>query len=67
MKEMLQSSACFATLLTIGAFATGQAVRRRTGRDAANPLLIAVLLVMAVLFLLDIDCGVYQAGAQPVS
>lgn len=67
MKETLQSSAYFATLLTTGAFAAGQAVRRKTGRDAANPLLIAVLLVMAVLFLLDMDCEAYQAGAQPVS
>ncbi len=67
MKEILQDSAYFATLLTIGAFAAGQAVRRKTGRDIANPLLIAVLLVIAALRLLDIDCAVYQSGAGLVS
>ena len=67
MIDLLQNSSYFAVLLTIGAFAAGQAVRQRTGRDIANPLLIAVLLVIAVLLLLDIDVETYQSGAQLIS
>ena len=67
MIDLLQNSSCFAVLLTIGAFAVGQAVRQRIGRDIANPLLIAVLLVIAVLLLLDIDVETYQSGAQLIS
>ena len=67
MIDLLQNSSYFAVLLTIGAFAVGQAVRRRIDRDIANPLLIAVLLVFAVLLLLAIDDKTYQSGAQLIS
>ena len=67
MIGMLQGSSYFAVLLTVGAFAIGQAVRKKTGKDIANPLLIAVLLVIAALLALDFDVEAYQSGAQFVS
>lgn len=67
MIGMLQGSSYFAVLLTVGAFAIGQAVRKKTGKDIANPLLIAVLLVIATLLALDFDVEAYQSGAQFVS
>ena len=67
MMDLLINSSYFAVLLTIGAFYAGQAVRRRTGLDIANPLLIAVLIVIAVLLALGVDIETYQAGAQFVS
>ncbi len=67
MIDFLTQSAYFGVLLTIGAYAIGHAVRNRTGKDIANPLLIAMLIVMAVLLAFDIDYSVYEKGAQTVS
>lgn len=67
MIDFLTQSAYFGVLLTIGAYAVGHAVRSRTGRDIANPLLIAMLIVIAVLLAFDIDYEVYEKGAQTVS
>ncbi len=67
MSALLQQSAYFAVLLTIGAFAVGDALHRKTGRDMANPLLIAVIIVAVVLLALDIDYAVYEAGAGVIS
>ena len=59
-----ENSSYFAVLLTIGAFAAGQAVRRRIGRHRQPPA-HRCALVIAVLLLLDIET--YQSGAQLIS
>lgn len=61
----LSGSPLLALLLTLGAYAVGQAVYERTHRHPmANPVLLAVLLVTAALQWLDMPYETYFAGAQ---
>ncbi|MGN0996120.1 MAG: LrgB family protein [Candidatus Ventricola sp.] len=67
MRELLSSSVYFGVLISLAAYALGQALRRRTGLAIFNPLLVAVVLVMALLSLLGVDYADYQRGASLIS
>ena len=67
MSEMIASSAYFGVFLSLGCFLIGQKIRQKTGLSAANPLLIAVLLVIAALSALDIDYAAYSQSAKLLS
>lgn len=57
----------FSLLLTIAAWLTGVALQRRTRWAAANPVLIAILIIGLVLRVLHISYATYFAGAQALN
>lgn len=67
MAELLTQGAAWGVLLTLGAFALGSFVQKRTGRPWCNPLLLGSMFVILFLRLCGISCPEYQASAGPVS
>lgn len=67
MSEILSQSTYLGVFLTLGAFLFGQWCKRKWKLAICNPLLIAVVIVMTVLSLLDIDYETYHIGAQYIS
>lgn len=67
MNDFFAESAFFGVILSLLAYETGIWVRRRTKLAIANPLLIAVLLVVAFLLLFRIDYEVYEKGSVYIS
>ena len=49
MKELLEGSVYFGVLISLGSYAIGMYLRRRTGCSFVNPLLVSILLVILVL------------------
>ena len=64
MTDFLSSSVFFGLLLSLGAYMLGLFIRKKTGADLANPLLIAAVLVIAVLLLLRIPYESYYESAR---
>ena len=60
------SSPLFGSVLTVAAFAVGLLVQRKTKFVLANPMLIAVLLVIGVLVLCKIPLEQYEAGGAVI-
>lgn len=54
----------FALALTVGAYLLGVAVQRRLGSAAANPVLIAIVLIGLTLKALHLSYDTYFSGAQ---
>lgn len=67
MNEMLTESVFFGMFLTLVCYEAGLWVKRKTKLAIANPLLIALLLVIAVLLLFRIDYENYAEGADYIS
>lgn len=67
MIDFLHSSAVWGVLLTIGAFALGTWLNRKTGKAWCNPLLLGSIFVIVLLSALDIPYADYKASASPVS
>ena len=67
MTELLTQGAVWGALLTLGAYALGAFLQRKTGRAWCNPLLLATLFVILFLRLCEIPYPDYQASAGPVS
>lgn len=67
MKELLTQSAYFAVALTLICYQIGVWIKKKTGFALANPLLIAVLLIVPILLLLDVDYEIYKEGAEIIS
>lgn len=67
MTELLESISLFPVVLTLGAYQAGLWCSKKWKSPLANPLLIAVILVVGVL--LGTGCSVehYQAGTQGIS
>ncbi|MBO1363853.1 LrgB family protein [Prevotella sp. A2931] len=64
MKELLQDSIYFGVLISLGSYAIGMFLRRKTGRSFVNPLLVSILLVILVLLLTGVSYGRYNAQAS---
>lgn len=64
MKEMLTQSVFFGVVLTLICYEIGLWIKKKTKVAVANPLLIAVLIIVAVLLLFDIDYEAYSEGAK---
>ena len=61
----LTHSPLFGVALTLGAYQAARALWRRTGHHSlANPVLVAIALVVAVLLVAGVDYADYFAGAQ---
>lgn len=67
MTELLTQGAVWGVLLTVGAYALGFVLQKKTGRAWCNPLLLASLFVILFLRLCRVPYPDYQAGAAPVS
>lgn len=67
MKEFLTNSIFFGAVISLIAYETGLLLKRKFKLAILNPLLIAVVCVMAVLALFHIDYKEYNAGAQYIS
>lgn len=67
MNELLMDSACFGFALTLGAYLLGGWLKKKTGLAVMNPLLAAVVIIMAFLIIFKVDYKVYEAGARYVS
>ncbi len=64
MNEILTQSVFFGMFLTLICYQIGAWVRKKVKRSIANPLLIAVILIIAVLVTFHIDYETYQNGAK---
>lgn len=67
MNEMLADSAFFGMFLTLVCYEIGLFVKKKTKVSFANPLLIAVILIIAILLVFHIDYENYAEGAKYVS
>lgn len=67
MSDFLSGSAVWGTALTIGAFALGAIINRKTGKAWCNPLLLGSLFVIVLLSCLQIPYENYKSSAAPVS
>jgi len=67
MTQQIADSAFFGTFLSILGYLIGCAVRRKTGLSAANPLLIALILVILTLRLTGVSYETYQNSARYLS
>lgn len=67
MEKMLADSAFFGAMVTIVAYEIGLLVKKKCRLAIFNPLLIAMLLIIAGLCVFHIDYDVYYQGAQYIS
>lgn len=64
IKSLIADSAYFGLILSIGAYLLGMYLRKKIKSALINPLLIAVIAVIAVLLTFNIDYDTYNAGAE---
>ena len=64
MNEMLTESAFFGVAITLICYEIGAWMKRRTNFALANPLLIAVILIVGFLVAFDVDYAAYENGAK---
>ncbi len=67
MKDFLTGSLFFGVVLTLVAYEIGLLVKKKFKLAILNPLLVAVIIIIGVLLLLDIDYETYSEGAQYIS
>ncbi len=67
MAEFLAGISLFPIVLTIGAYQVGLWLQKKTKSPLCNPILIAVILVVAVLLLTGLPVDTYQEGAKGLS
>ncbi len=67
MKEILMQSTFFGVVLTLLCYQVGLWVKKKTKLAIANPLLVAVIIIVSVLLLFDLDYEVYKNGAKYIS
>lgn len=67
MKEILTQSMFFGVVISLLCYEIGVWVKKKTKLAIANPLLIAVLLIVGFLLAFDIDYEVYESGAKYIS
>ena len=67
MLDFSASSAYLGVFLSLGAYFIGLAIKKKTGLVITNPLLIAVILVIAFLSVLDIPYEAYNQSAKILS
>ncbi|MCD8023833.1 MAG: LrgB family protein [Lachnospiraceae bacterium] len=67
MASFFEESVFFGVLLSLAAYGIGTVLKKKTGLAIANPLLISIVIVIAVLLLFDIDYETYNAGAKYIS
>ena len=66
MAELLMGISLFPVVLTVGAYQVGLWCRKKWDHPLCNPILIAVILVIAVLLLTGVEVSAYQAGTAGI-
>ncbi|MBQ2955322.1 MAG: LrgB family protein [Clostridia bacterium] len=67
MKEIIGHAAYFGVAVSLAGYAVGLWIKKKVKKPFANPLLIAILLVMGALVVLGIDYDVYNESAKYLS
>ncbi len=67
MNELLQNSAFFGLSLSIGAYWIGLKVKEKLKWDIVNPLLVAMILIIALLLVCGVDYETYDNGAKYIT
>lgn len=67
MMEFIRNSTFFGAVLSLAAYEIGLLLKRKFRMAVFNPLLIAIICVIAVLSLLHIDYDVYNEGGKYIS
>jgi len=67
MKDLLQNSVFLGVLLSIGAYAIGMLLKRKTGWSILNPLLVSIVLIIAFLLVTGLSYQTYSEGADIIS
>ena len=67
MKTFITDSLFFGSVISITAYEIGIFIRKKTGLAILNPLLIAIILVIACLLFFGIDYDVYNDSAKYIS
>lgn len=67
MNTYFISSLFFGVLVSLLGYEAGLFLKRKTGFAIANPLLISIIIVIAILLLFNIDYDTYDAGASWLS
>lgn len=67
MNEVLTQSVFFGVVISILCYQIGLWVKKKTKLAIANPVLIAVLIIVAFLLLFDVDYETYNNGAKYIS
>ena len=67
MENFFIQSAFFSLFISLIAYQIGLYLKKRTGFALCNPLLIAVILVILLLSLLDIEYESYKKGTNILS
>ena len=67
MKDFLTNSVFFGAVISLVAYEIGTLLKKKFKLAIFNPLLIAVICVMAVLILFHIDYDTYNEGGQYIS
>ncbi len=65
--ELINASVFFGAAISLGAYLIGVKVKEKLKREIFNPILIAIILVIGILLIFDIDYDVYKESAQLVS
>lgn len=67
MMEIIEISTVFGLILTIFAYMVGEFVRKKIDIDVLSPFLIAVVFIIVVLIVFDIDYEIYNKSASYIS
>lgn len=67
MKEIITGSAFFGVFISILGYEVGSLLKKKLKHPVFNPLLIAIIFVIAALLLLGIDYDGYNEGAKYIS
>ena len=67
MAEFLQSISVWGVALTLGAFALGTWLTKKTGQAIFNPLLLGSIFIIVLLSLLEIPLAEYKKSVSPLS
>lgn len=67
MKEILTESLYFGVVISLLCYQIGLWIKKKTNFALANPLLIAVIMIVTFLITFDIDYDTYNNGAKYIS
>lgn len=67
MNELLSQTAFFGVVISLTAYEAGLWIKKKTKLALANPLLIAVILIVLFLLLFNVDYETYESGAKYIS
>ena len=67
MSEVFESSAYLGVLISLGSYALGMWLRKKTGLSFMNPLLISIILVIIFLCFSGLSYDSYASGAYSIS